>query len=131
MDKMKLVYEAISARDMSHCPYSGFAVGAALLEKDGRIFRGANIENASYGASVCAERTALFGALCSGAREFCAIAVVGGEAGKRISSYCSPCGICRQVLSEFCASDFEIITYDGENIKSFTLGELLPERFEL
>ncbi len=131
MDKMKLVEEAISARELSYCPYSGFAVGAALLARDGRIFRGANIENASYGAALCAERAALSAAVMAGAAELHAIAIVGAPRGEAVSAHCPPCGICRQVLFEFCDGAFEIITYDGKNIKSISLGELLPECFKL
>lgn len=129
--KEVLVARAKEARSKSYCPYSGFAVGAALLTEDGRIYTGANIESASYSPTVCAERVAFFGAIHDGARGFSAIAVVGGEADKEISSFCSPCGVCRQVMSEFCRDDFLVILSDGNQIMEITMKDLLPARFAL
>lgn len=124
-----LIEKALAAREKNYTPYSHFAVGAALLAKDGRIFTGANIESASYTPTICAERVAFFTAVHQGVFEFSAIAVVGGKADEPVSSYCAPCGVCRQVMAEFCTGDFEIILYDGETPKVYTLNDLLPERF--
>ena len=125
----ELIEAAISARDKSYAPYSGFAVGAALLTKDGKIYTGANIESASYSPTVCAERVAFFTAVHKGERDFAAIAVVGGPANEKISRYFPPCGVCRQVMAEFCDSDFTVLLSDGKDTKEYTLGELLPEGF--
>lgn len=129
MDKTELVKLAVEARENSYSPYSKFCVGAALLSADGRVFTGCNIENAAYSPTICAERTAVVKAVSEGVKDFTAIAVVGGE--DEITGFCTPCGVCRQVLSEFCKADFEILTYNGKEIKTFTLGDLLPESFSL
>ncbi len=129
MNHKILIEKALTAREASYSPYSGFAVGAALLTKDGRIFTGANIESASYTPTICAERVAFFTAVHQGAKDFSAIAVVGGKASEPLASYCAPCGVCRQVMAEFCTGDFEIVLYDGETPKAYTLNDLLPERF--
>ena len=131
-----LISKAIEMTERSYVPYSHFHVGAALLDKNGKIWTGCNIENAAYGPSNCAERTAVFKAVSEGARDFEAIAIVGGpedEAGKvQIQDFCPPCGVCRQVLSEFCDKDFKIILANGNGEqKVFTLGQLLPESFSL
>lgn len=115
---------AARARERAYAPYSGYTVGAALLTKDGKVYEGVNIENASFGATNCAERTALFSAVANGEREFAAIAVAGGRKGEQPSD-CTPCGICRQVLSEFCPPDFKVILLDGAH----RLDELLPMSF--
>ena len=128
MTDKELVEKAVKALENSYSPYSGFKVGAALLTKDGRIFVGCNIENASYPAGICAERTALGNAVSAGAGDFLKIAIAGGKNGK-ITDYCPPCGICRQVLSEFCSEDFEILLYNVKSIKSHRLSELLPQNF--
>ena len=132
-EKMKktLVERAIAARSASYSPYSKFAVGAALLTGDGKIYTGANIENASYTPTVCAERVAIFTAIHDGARDISAIAIVGGAADAPVSSYCPPCGVCRQVLSEFARDGALILLYDGKEIREYTLADLLPLRFEL
>ncbi len=129
MNKTELVKLAVEARENSYSPYSHFCVGAALLTADGKVFTGCNVENAAYSPTICAERTAVVKAVSEGAREFKAIAVVGGEG--EITDFCTPCGVCRQVLSEFCKADFEIHTYNGKETKTYTLGELLPESFSL
>ena len=134
--KTELVEAAVKMTALSYAPYSHFHVGAALLAKDGTVFTGCNIENAAYGPSNCAERTAIFKAVSEGVRSFEAIAIVGGaenEKGKaEIKDFCPPCGVCRQVMSEFCGKDFKIILFDGKSsIKEFTLAELLPESFNL
>jgi cytidine deaminase len=125
----ELCKAAIDIRKNCYAPYSHFCVGAALLTASGKIYTGVNVENAAYGPSNCAERTAVFKAVSEGERDFTAIAIAGGpEEGKL--DYCPPCGVCRQVLAEFCAADFEIIlpSSSGET-KRFTLAELLPESF--
>lgn len=125
-----LVKEAKSARVSAYIPYSHFAVGAAVLCEDGRIFRGFNIENASYPATMCAERTALYSAITAGARKFVAIAVVGGKEGEEPCGECTPCGVCLQVISELCGADAEIVTEDNDGeIKVRTLSDFLPHRF--
>lgn len=130
-DISMLVQKANDARAKSYCPYSGFAVGAALLCADGTIYTGANIENASYSPTICAERVAFFQAIHNGHHDFTAIAIVGGSKGCEIDSLCTPCGVCRQVMSEFCKGDFNIILSDGKEIKVFTLDDMLPHRFSL
>lgn len=125
----KLVRLAVFAREKSYCPYSHFAVGAALLSDDGEITTGANIESSSYTPTVCAERVAFFSAIHAGKRRFVALAVVGGKAGEDVTSYTPPCGVCRQVMAEFCTADFPVILHDGKDTKILTLGELLPESF--
>jgi cytidine deaminase len=131
VDYRQLVDAAISARDMAYTPYSGFHVGAALLTKEGKIYRGCNIENATYTPTNCAERTAFFKAVSEGERNFTAIAIVGGREGEAIHEFCPPCGVCRQVMMEFCSpEEFEIILADGpENWKIYKLRELLPLGF--
>ena len=129
MKKNELVSLALEARENSYSPYSGFKVGAALLTKSGKVYKGCNIENGAYSPTNCAERTAVFTAVSDGEKDFSAIAVVGGA--DEIKDFCPPCGVCRQVLSEFCTPNFEIHLFDGEEIKTFTLGELLPESFKL
>ena len=126
-----LVEKAIDARNASYAPYSNFAVGAALLCADGTIFTGANIENASFSPTVCAERVAFFSAVHNNHRDFAAIAIVGGNAGDAISEFCPPCGVCRQVMSEFCNGDFKIILSNGDIHRVMTLDEILPARFDL
>lgn len=131
MEFQKLICKALEARQKAYAPYSGFMVGAALLCKDGRIFTGCNIENASYGATNCAERTAFFKAVSEGYRDFTAIAIAGGRRESQSLEYCAPCGICRQVMSEFCDPDafLVILPRSEEDYKSYTLGQLLPLGF--
>ncbi len=131
METQELIRKALEVRQKAYAPYSGFMVGAALLCKDGRIFTGCNIENASYGATNCAERTAFFKAVSEGYREFTAIAIAGGDREAQSLEYCAPCGICRQVMSEFCDSDafLVILPRSEEDYKSYTLGQLLPLGF--
>ena len=126
---MNLMDIAKEARNNSYSPYSKFKVGAALLTKTGKIYKGCNVESASYSPSCCAERTAFFKAVSEGEKEFDSIAVCGGS--KDISDYCLPCGVCRQVMSEFCDKDFKIYVTNGKDVKSYTLDELLPHSFEL
>ena len=126
MENRELVMEALKARKQAYCPYSGFAVGAALLCADGRVFTGCNIENAAYPATNCAERTAIFKAVSEGKRKFKAIAIVGGKSGI-LDHYCAPCGVCRQVMMEFCDPDaFEVILAKNEReYRIYKLSELL------
>jgi cytidine deaminase len=128
MTNEALIEAAMAAMARAYAPYSRFHVGAALLCTDGKVFCGANIESASYGATLCAERVAFSAAVFEGERDFTAIAVVGGEEG-RINAECAPCGICRQVMAEFCAPDFKILLTDGKAVSVHTLGELLPLAF--
>lgn len=122
-----LIAVALNARENAYVPYSHYQVGAALLTQDGRIYTGCNVENASYGATNCAERTAFFKAVSEGEYQFKAIAVAGGLKDKPITDYAYPCGICRQVMQEFCGSDFQIIVVKNEtDYKVMTLAELLP-----
>ena len=125
-----LIEQAMEQLQFSHAPYSGFKVGAALLAKDGTVYGGCNIENASYTPTNCAERTAFFKAVSEGVREFDAICIVGGKEGI-LTEYASPCGVCRQVMMEFCNPDtFQIILATSkEQYEIFTLRELLPLGF--
>ncbi|WP_295796642.1 cytidine deaminase [uncultured Treponema sp.] len=127
----KLIKKATEMLNFSYVPYSNFHVGAALLTSEGEIYTGCNIENAAYGPSNCAERTAIFKAVSEGKKNFEAIAVVGGKNGK-IEDFCPPCGVCRQVLAEFCKKDFKIILAKSKDeYKIMTLEQLLPESFSL
>ena len=129
-DIKMLCKTALDARENAYSPYSSFAVGAALLADDGSVFKGVNVENASYPAGCCAERSALFAAVSSGKRNFKAIAIAGGASPKSPKDFCTPCGICRQSLSEFCSPDFHVISAKTpDDYRIFTLGELLPESF--
>lgn len=125
----KLLDAALAVRKQAYAPYSGYLVGAALLAKDGRVFTGCNIENASYGATICAERSAFAAAISAGAREFEAIAVAGGK-GEAADRSAPPCGICRQVMAEFCTGDFQIILGNEATLSAHTLAEILPLRFD-
>ena len=126
----KLIDTAIEQLKFSYTPYSNFKVGAALLAKNGEIFTGCNIENASYTPTNCAERTAFFKAVSEGVREFRAICIVGGKDGK-LTEYTAPCGVCRQVMMEFCdPKTFQIIlAVDKERYEIYTLEELMPLGF--
>ncbi|MCM1191102.1 MAG: cytidine deaminase [Butyrivibrio sp.] len=129
-DVAALVQAALEARENAYVPYSHYAVGAALLTQEGEIFSGCNIENASYGATNCAERTAFFRAVSQGKRGFLAIAVAGGMEGKEPVDYAYPCGICRQVMREFCRDDFKIIVAKSvEDFQEYRLEEILPFGF--
>ena len=130
MTPEQLVNLAKEARERAYVPYSGFAVGAALLCRDGTIYQGCNIENAAYGPTMCAERTAFFKAVYDGQRDFEAIAVAGGKAGEEVSGLFPPCGVCRQVMREFCGLDFQIyMAKENGEFVTQTLGELLPYSF--
>ena len=120
---------AIEARQKAYAPYSGYAVGAALLTADGTVYTGCNIENAAFTPTVCAERTAVFKAVSEGHRRFAMLAVAGGK-GDDFTGEFPPCGVCRQVLAEFCSLDFPVLAVNGEDgYVRYTLGELLPHGF--
>lgn len=129
-DRKKLIAMAIEAMGRSYSPYSGFCVGAALLTKSGKIYQGCNIENAAFSPTNCAERTAFFKAVSEGEREFEAICIVGGQNG-RLTDYTSPCGVCRQVMREFCnpREFLVILAVDEEHYREYRLEELLPLGF--
>lgn len=122
-----LCQQATAAREQAYCPYSHFAVGAALLCKSGRVYTGCNIESAAYSPSICAERTAFAKAVSEGEREFTAIAIVGGKQGEICRELCPPCGVCRQVMMEFCDPETFLILLATENneYKKYTLSKLL------
>ena len=129
MTPEQLIELAKDAMARAYAPYSGFKVGAALLCADGTVFQGCNIENASFSPTICAERTAIFKAVSEGQRAFTAIAVCGGKDGV-ITGYFPPCGVCRQVMREFCRDDFTIyLAGAGDSWQSKTLAELLPLSF--
>ena len=131
MRDAELIRTALKMRKKSYVPYSGFAVGAGLLAGSGEIYGGCNIENAAYTPTNCAERTAFFRAVSEGEREFSAIAIAGGPAGQEPADYCAPCGVCRQVMMEFCDPEtFQVILATGkDHYDVFTLKELLPLGF--
>ncbi|HKM35030.1 MAG TPA: cytidine deaminase [Lachnospiraceae bacterium] len=128
--KRQLIDMAVNARQNAYAPYSVFFVGAALLTVNGEIYTGCNIENASYGATNCAERTAFYKAVSDGNREFSAIAIVGGRELEEVSTYAFPCGICRQIMKEFCKEDFLILVAKNEDdYKEYKLVDLFPFGF--
>lgn len=132
MDNLELVRLAMEAREMSYAPYSKWKVGAALLAKNGQVFKGCNIENASYTPTNCAERTAFFKAISEGVHEFEKIAIVGGEDGASCLHICPPCGVCRQVMMEFCDYEkFQIIlgATNEEEMVVTSLKEMMPYGF--
>lgn len=126
-----LIQEAIEARKMAYTPYSHFKVGAALLTEEGTVYRGCNIENAAYTPTNCAERTAFFKAVSEGMYHFRAIAIVGSPEGDELTQYAFPCGVCRQVMMEFCNPEtFQVIVAVSQTeYKKYTLKEILPEGF--
>jgi len=131
MDKTtpeKLIELAKEAMARAYAPYSGFRVGAALLCADGSVYQGCNIENAAYTPTVCAERTAIFKAVSEGNRDFAAIAICGGKDGVIAGAF-PPCGVCRQVLREFCKDDFPVYLVKEDGFDTVTLADLLPHSF--
>jgi cytidine deaminase len=131
MKKEELIAQAILARKKSYSPYSHFRVGAAIETDDGRVYTGCNIENASYSATNCAERTAIFKAISEDACHFRQIAIVGGKKDEP-EDFCSPCGICRQVMCEFCDNDFLVILAKNEKeYQEYTLSQLFPMGFSM
>ena len=131
MTDQELMKLALQAREAAYAPHSGYAVGAALLGADGKVFLGCNVENSSYSATCCAERTAFCKAVSEGVTTFSAIAVAGGKKGSTPDTFFMPCGICRQVMREFCEDDFVILVTDGAEMRRWTLKELLPDGFRL
>lgn len=129
MNGTELLKYAEEARKQSYCPYSGFAVGAALMCTSGKIYLGCNIENSAYSTTICAERVAFCKAISEGERKFESIAIVGGRDG--VKETCYPCGVCRQFMSEFCSSDFKLYFYNGEKVVEYLYDEILPHRFTL
>lgn len=123
----KIISLALMAREKSYAPYSHFNVGACLVTSEGKAYLGCNIENASYGETVCAERVALFKAISEGEKSFSSICIVGGKGDNLSFAY--PCGSCRQVLWEHCSGDLAVILYDGEGVEITTLEKLLPNGF--
>ena len=124
-----LCQKAVEMRSESYALYSDFLVGSAILTADGKIFTGCNIENSAFGPSICAERTAIAKAVSEGYRDFAAIAIAGGKRDGGLQ-YCAPCGVCRQVMREFCRPDFKIyLAKSADDYQEFTLGGLLPESF--
>lgn len=128
MTDKELIDTALGQLKNSYSPYSNFKVSAALITKSGKIFTGVNVENSAFSATTCAERTAFIKAISDGDKDFSAIAVVGGKNGE-ITDFCPPCGVCRQIMQEFCKPDFRILLFNGSQIKSYTLSQLLPESF--
>ena len=128
MTDLELMRLAVEAREMAYAPYSKFRVGAALLGKSGKVYKGCNVENAAYTPTNCAERTAVFKAVSEGEREFVAIAIVGGMS-ETIADFCAPCGVCRQVLAEFCDKDFRLVLGNPDKLQIFRFGEILPLAF--
>ena len=126
----ELIQAALDARKYSYSPYSGYRVGAALLAADGTVYTGCNIENAAFSPTICAERTAIFKAVSEGKREFCAIAIAGSPDGE-VTQFSWPCGVCRQVMAEFCdPKRFTVIVAKSEEVyEKRTLEELLPKGF--
>ena len=130
----ELIKLALEARQMAYTPYSHFKVGAALMTKDGRVYKGCNVESASYTPTNCAERTAMFKAISEGNTEFSAIAIVGGFEDSKELGLCTPCGVCRQVLREFCDDDFKVILLTGQEdginkYEVYDLSEIFPLSF--
>lgn len=128
LERSRLRALALEARERAYSPYSGFSVGAALLCKSGAVYTGCNIENASFSPTVCAERVAFFKAISDGETEFKAICVAGGKT-NALAMPTAPCGVCRQVMAEFCGQDFEILLAGEKDEKLITLAELLPFSF--
>ena len=131
MTERELCKRAREAMGCAYAPYSRHTVGAALLSKSGKVYFGGNVENAAYSPTVCAERTAFVKAVSEGEREFLMLAVAGGRE-QKISGACFPCGVCRQVIAEFCGPDFPVLVVTGEDtFERYTLSELLPHSFSL
>ena len=124
-----LCQKAVDMRSESYAPYSDFFVGSAILTEDGKIFTGCNVENSAFGPSICAERTAIVKAVSEGSRNFAAIAIAGGRRDGGLQ-YCAPCGVCRQVMREFCKPSFKIyLAKSSSDYQEFTLEDLLPQSF--
>ncbi len=133
MTPQELLQKAAEARRLAYAPYSHYKVGACLLTTNGKTYSGCNIENAAFGPTICAERTAIFKAVSEGVTDFHAIAIVGGpeDAPETELPPAYPCGVCRQVMAEFCGKDFRIYCGTAQNPEEYTLAELLPKSFGL
>lgn len=129
MDGKTLMSIAEKARKTAYAPYSNYKVGCALLASDGKVYTGINIENSAFTPTNCAERTAIFKAVSDGQTKFDAIAICGGKADT--IEFCAPCGVCRQVMSEFCSADFKVYLTDGKEIKEYSFSSLFPLAFSL
>ena len=130
MTELELCKLAVEARNNSYSPYSDYRVGSALLTESGKVYTGCNIENSAFSPTCCAERTAIFKAVSEGEKGFSKIAIAGGKKGEALNETISPCGVCRQVMAEFCKPDFEILLVRSEKeYTKTTLGELLPLAF--
>ena len=129
MTDQELCSMALEARELSYSPYSDITVGAALLTGSGKVYLGANIENASFTPTVCAERTAIFRALLDGERDFVKLAIAGGRRGEPPRGLFPPCGVCRQVMAEFCPPTLEVLLVGDDEVKTLSLSELLPFGF--
>lgn len=123
---LELFEEAKKVQQNSYSPYSNFKVGAALLTENGYIYKGCNVENIAFSPSCCAERVAFYKAISEGEKNFKKIAIVGND----INEPCFPCGVCRQIMVEFCDEDFEIIVNSKKGLKSYKLKELMPYAFD-
>lgn len=128
MNKTELMSLAAKARKNAYAPYSNFYVGAALLAKSGKIYLGCNIENSSFPATICAERVAISKAVSEGERDFEAIAIIGGKSNEN-GKFAAPCGVCRQVITEFCDESFKIILGNENECKEYSLSEIMPYAF--
>ena len=129
-DRQALVDAAVKASENSYSPYSNFCVGAARLCDDGEVILGTNVENASYGGAICAERTAFCTAVANGKKDFTAIAIIGHRRGESEMDFCAPCGICRQFMSELVDNDFRVVLSNGREIAEYTMAEVLPLAFD-
>lgn len=127
-DYKRLMEVANAMRKRSHVPYSNYRVGAVLVGKSGKEYTGCNLENAAFSPSICAERTAFAKAISEGEKEFECIAIVGGRDGE-ISPFCAPCGVCRQVMSEFCDENFVLVLGTPDNFKTYKFSEIMPFTF--
>ncbi|MCR4901472.1 MAG: cytidine deaminase [Butyrivibrio sp.] len=126
----ELASKALKMRARSYTPYSHYCVGAAIATPDGKIYTGCNAENAAYSPGICAERNAIYKAVSEGDKEFVAIAIAGGREGHEPTEYCPPCGVCRQVIREFCKLDTKILLVKSEDdYQEYTLDQLLPQSF--
>lgn len=128
IDYKRLMQSANAMRERAHVPYSHYRVGAVLVGKSGKEYTGCNLENAAFSPTICAERTAFAKAISEGEKEFSCIAIVGGREGE-ISPFCAPCGVCRQVMTEFCDENFELVLGTPDNFKVYKFGEVMPFTF--
>lgn len=130
MKNEELIAVALDARKKSYSPYSGFRVGSALICRNGKVFSGCNIENSAFSPTCCSERTAIFKAVSEGETDFEKIVIVGGKGDSEPTDFCSPCGVCRQVMNEFCDDKFKIVLAKNINdYKEYSLDQILPLSF--